>query len=86
MPTMNALTAVIQDLRFIRLRLRIGAPLAAQRAAFQKDSGADTGTVVNGKLLNVEYDTFTFHRTAHFSLEAGQARSLIVITSYHMKI
>ena len=43
-----------QGLDSVFLGLRITAPSAAQITAFQKDNGADTGSVVNGVALNVK--------------------------------
>lgn len=42
------------QLRFYGLTLRVVAPGAAQRTALEKHGSTDSGTVINGKALNIE--------------------------------
>ena len=49
------------DLRPDQLTFRIGTPLAAQRASFEKDNGADSRSVIDREFLDIEYNAFVFH-------------------------
>ena len=59
--TVQAVVKTVHDLYSGKLGFRIGTPLAAKRASLQEDGGSHTGSVVNGKLLYIKYDTFDFH-------------------------
>jgi hypothetical protein len=59
--TAGTLFFVPHDFGPDQLAFRIGTPFAAQRASFQEDNGADSRTVIDRKLLNVEYNAFVFH-------------------------
>ena len=50
----DAAARVPRELGVVVLRFGIAAPAAAQRAALQKDQGADAGPVMDGIFLNVE--------------------------------
>jgi len=52
----DAFPAVPEDLDPGRLAFRIRTPSAVQRASLEKDDCTDAGTVIEGKLLNVEDD------------------------------
>ena len=49
---------VVHKLRQRALRFRVAAPGAAQRAAFEKNQGADAVAVVQAEALNIEYNGF----------------------------
>jgi hypothetical protein len=53
----DAFLTVVLEPDIIVLSLRIVAPSAIEVAAHQKDGGADTGAVVEGKPLNIKYST-----------------------------
>ena len=53
----NAFAFFIGDLFFEALRLRIGAPRAAQRTAFEEHQVTNVWAIMNGETLNVEYSS-----------------------------
>ena len=44
-----------------QLTFRVGTPFAAEGTAFQKNNGPDPGPVIDGKLLDIEYNASVVH-------------------------
>jgi hypothetical protein len=65
----DALAVVVQNLYLGELGLRVGAPFAPQRAAFQKDGGPHAWPVVNREFLNVKDNTLGFHGVRSLPLQ-----------------
>ena len=65
MVTADTFLLIPQDLNFCQLAFRIGTPGTAQRAAFEKDNGTDTRSVIDTEFLDVEdhsfYTSVCFH-------------------------
>ena len=63
--TADTFLLIPQDLNFCQLAFRIGTPGTAQRAAFEKDNGTDTRSVIDTEFLDVEdhsfYTSVCFH-------------------------
>lgn len=56
--TPDTTAGIVGDLRTEGDCLRVVAPAALQRTAFQEDGRADAGTIVQRAPLNVENDAF----------------------------
>ena len=54
----DAAVAGLNELDLPRTAFGVGAPHAGERAALEKDDGADPGPVVKRELLNVEHQAF----------------------------
>jgi hypothetical protein len=72
----DAPLGTVQALTAQSLALRIMAPLAAQRAALEKDSGADPGTIVHRELFYVEYQA---SRQTLFTRQSKWTSQLIIV-------
>ena len=55
----DAFARRFHDLRLIGLRLRIGAPFASERTAFEEHQGPQPMSVMNGTLLYIKDHRFS---------------------------
>lgn len=53
----DAFFHIVEQLYFWQLAFRIGTPFTVQRTSFEKYNSTDARTVIDGKLLNIEYST-----------------------------